>query len=86
VAEDGANDLSLRAVARDVGMVSSAVYRYFSSRDELLTALIIEAYDSLGEHTEAASRPPAADPQPHDGSTPHWRSGRGRWHTATTTR
>jgi AcrR family transcriptional regulator len=53
VAEDGANDLSLRAVARDVGMVSSAVYRYFASRDELLTALIIEAYDSLGEHTEA---------------------------------
>ena len=54
VAEDGAIELSLRAVARDVGMVSSAVYRYFASRDELLTALIIEAYDSLGEHTEAA--------------------------------
>lgn len=53
VAEDGANDLSLRAVARDVGMVSSAVYRYFTSRDELLTALIIEAYDSLGDHVEA---------------------------------
>lgn len=53
LAEDGANDLSLRAVARDVGMVSSAVYRYFASRDELLTALIIEAYDSLGAHVEA---------------------------------
>jgi len=53
VARDGAADLSLRAVARDVGMVSSAVYRYFASRDELLTALIIEAYDSLGGHTEA---------------------------------
>ena len=53
VAEDGANDLSLRAVARDVGMVSSAVYRYFASRDELLTALIVEAYDSLGDHVEA---------------------------------
>ena len=52
VATDGAIDLSLRAVARDVGMVSSAVYRYFASRDELLTALIIEAYDSLGEHVE----------------------------------
>ena len=54
VAEDGADRLSLRAVARDLGMVSSAMYRYFSSRDELLTALIIEAYDSLGETTEAA--------------------------------
>ena len=40
--------LSLRAVAREVGMVSSAVYRYFPSRDDLLTALIIDAYDAVG--------------------------------------
>jgi len=55
LAEGGAASLSLRAVARDLGMVSSAVYRYFSSRDELLTALIIEAYDSLGEYAERAA-------------------------------
>lgn len=54
LAEKGAADLSLRAVARDLGMVSSAVYRYFSSRDELLTALIVDAYDALGETAEAA--------------------------------
>src|SRR5260370_16012881 len=54
LAADGAN-LSLRAVARDLGMVSSAVYRYFASRDELLTALIIEGYDSLGEAAESAA-------------------------------
>ncbi len=54
LAAGGAANLSLRAVARDVGMVSSAVYRYFASRDELLTALIIDAYDSLGETVEAA--------------------------------
>src|SRR3954447_13560378 len=54
LATDGAN-LSLRAVARDLGMVSSAVYRYFGSRDELLTALIIDAYDSVGEAAEAAA-------------------------------
>ena len=53
LAVDGAN-LSLRAVARDVGMVSSAVYRYFASRDELLTALIIDAYDALGAAAEQA--------------------------------
>lgn len=53
LATDGA-DLSLRAVARDLGMASSAVYRYFASRDELLTALIIDAYDALGEAAEAA--------------------------------
>jgi len=50
---DGAN-LSLRAVARDMGLVSSALYRYFPSRDELLTALIIDAYNSLGASVEAA--------------------------------
>jgi AcrR family transcriptional regulator len=53
LAQDGGN-LSLRSVARDLGMVSSAVYRYFESRDALLTALIIEAYDDLGEVTEQA--------------------------------
>jgi AcrR family transcriptional regulator len=50
---DGAN-LSLRAVARDMGMVSSALYRYFAGRDELLTALILDAYNDLGATVEAA--------------------------------
>jgi AcrR family transcriptional regulator len=46
LATDGAN-LSLRAVARDLDIVASALYRYFPSRDALLTALIIDAYDAL---------------------------------------
>jgi AcrR family transcriptional regulator len=54
LAADGAAALSVRAVARELGMVSSAVYRYFPSRDDLLTALIIEAYDALGEAAERA--------------------------------
>jgi AcrR family transcriptional regulator len=60
LASDGAN-LSLRAVARDLGVVSSALYRYFASRDDLLTALIIDAYNALGDAVEAAaaSRPRA---------------------------
>jgi AcrR family transcriptional regulator len=53
LAADGAN-LSLRAVARDLGVVSSALYRYFASRDELLTALIVDAYNALGDAVEAA--------------------------------
>lgn len=53
LARDGAN-LSLRAVARDMGMVSSALYRYFPGRDDLLTALIIDAYDDLGQSVEQA--------------------------------
>ena len=56
LSSDGAAGLSLRAVARDLGMVSSAVYRYFPSRDELLTALIIDAYNSLGEEAERAEQ------------------------------
>lgn len=55
LAEVGAEALSLRSVAREVGMVSSAVYRYVESRDDLLTRLIIEAYDALGEVAERAA-------------------------------
>ena len=54
LATDGAAALSLRAVARDLGMASSAVYRYVASRDDLLTRLIIDAYDSLGAAAETA--------------------------------
>jgi AcrR family transcriptional regulator len=53
LARDGAANLSLRSVAREVGMVSSAVYRYVESRDELLTLLIIEAYNDLADAIEA---------------------------------
>ena len=53
LATQGAAGLSLRAVARDVGMVSSAIYRYFPSRDDLLTALIVAAYDDLADALEA---------------------------------
>jgi AcrR family transcriptional regulator len=53
LAADGAN-LSLRAVARDMGLVSSALYRYYPSRDELLTGLILDAYNELGEAAEQA--------------------------------
>ncbi len=50
----GAAGLSLRAVARDLGMVSSAVYRYVSSRDELLTLLLIDAYSDLADAVDRA--------------------------------
>lgn len=38
-------------------MSSSAIYRYFASRDDLLTALIIESYESLGAALRAAVEP-----------------------------
>jgi AcrR family transcriptional regulator len=62
LAEVGAAALSLRAVARELGMASSALYRYFPSRDDLLTRLIIDGYDALGDTAEKADDP-AAPPQ-----------------------
>jgi len=63
LAEHGAAGLSMRAVARDLGMVSSALYRYFPSRDALLTALIVDAFDAIGSAAEEADRAaPAHEP------------------------
>lgn len=55
LASEGAAGLSLRAIARELGMVSSAVYRYVPSRDALLTELILESYSALAEVAEAAN-------------------------------
>jgi AcrR family transcriptional regulator len=52
--EVGAAALSLRAVARELGVVSSAVYRYVANRDELLTLLVVDAYTELGDEVDAA--------------------------------
>lgn len=49
LATRGAANLSLREVARTIGVVSSAVYRYVSSKDELLTVLLVDGYESLGD-------------------------------------
>jgi AcrR family transcriptional regulator len=54
LAAQGAPGLSLRAVTRSLGMASSAIYRYFPSRDDLLTALIVDAYDAIGAAAEEA--------------------------------
>ncbi|HET6731903.1 TetR/AcrR family transcriptional regulator [Mycobacterium sp.] len=51
---EGAAGLSLRAIARDLGMVSSAVYRYVASRDELLTLLLVDAYTELAGTVDRA--------------------------------
>ncbi len=52
--DHGAAGLSLRAIARDLGMVSSAVYRYVASRDELLTLLLVDAYSELADTADRA--------------------------------
>jgi AcrR family transcriptional regulator len=54
LATEGAAALSVRAVARDLGVVSSAIYRYVKSRDDLLTLLVVDGYDELGDAVDAA--------------------------------
>ncbi|MGC0249316.1 TetR/AcrR family transcriptional regulator [Pseudactinotalea sp. Z1748] len=56
LADSGPASLSLRAIARELGIVSSALYRYFPSRDALLTALIVDAYQDLATTLDHAAR------------------------------
>ncbi len=62
LAEYGAAALSLRAVTRELGMVSSAVYRYVANRDELLTLLVVDAYTELADAVDCAVTDAARQP------------------------
>src|SRR5690625_333986 len=59
----GPAQLSLRAIARELGMVSSAIYRYVASRDELITRLILESFHNLGDAVAAACQYAEKDPR-----------------------
>lgn len=61
LAAEGAASISLRAIARDLGMPSSAIHRYFATREALITRLIVEAYDSIGAATEESQQGVATD-------------------------
>ena len=54
MAAEGTAGVSLRAIAREMGMTAPALYRYFGSRDDLVTALVTDAYDALADAMEAA--------------------------------
>lgn len=55
IARDGPAGLALRSVARSLGMTVQALYHYFPSRDELITALITEAYSDLATAVQQGS-------------------------------
>lgn len=59
ITESGASSLSLRKIARELGITAPAIYNYFPDRDALVTALIIDAYASFGDcqHEAKASFP-----------------------------
>ena len=62
IAEKGASALSLRAIARELGITAPAIYNYFPDRDALVTALIIDAYTSFGDwQLEARDSEPEND-------------------------
>lgn len=55
VAELGAPALSIRGVARSVGMSPAGLYRYYDGRDALLTDLLVDAYNDLADAVARAS-------------------------------
>lgn len=54
LATGGAGALSLRAVARDMGLSSAAIYRYFPAQADLITALCVDTYNDLADTIERA--------------------------------
>jgi AcrR family transcriptional regulator len=63
LAEGGPGGLSLRAVARAVGMTVQSLYHYFDSRDELLTALVVDGHRALAAAVVEASDATRGRPQ-----------------------
>lgn len=59
--EQGTASISLRAIARDLDMTAPALYRYFPSLDDLITALVLDAFNGLADAMEAASHSLPAD-------------------------
>lgn len=63
LADAGPGALSLRAIAREMGIASSALYRYFANYHELVSALCVDAYDAVADAlTQARDTQPADDP------------------------
>lgn len=65
IAAEGAPALSIRAVGRSIGMSPAGLYRYYASRDELLTDLLVDAYTDLAEAVARGAGMPA-EPGPPD--------------------
>ncbi|WP_433521463.1 TetR/AcrR family transcriptional regulator [Nocardia pseudovaccinii] len=54
MAEGGPGAITLRAIARQMGMTPNAIYGYFATRDNLITALVNDVYSALADAVEAA--------------------------------
>jgi AcrR family transcriptional regulator len=63
LAESGPAAVSVSAIGKQLGVSGPALYRYFASRDELLTELVIDAYHDLADALAVASHPPGPGPR-----------------------
>ena len=55
LAEGGISSVALTRIAKELGLSGPALYRYFASRDDLLNALIRDAYDDAAQDIHAAA-------------------------------
>jgi len=54
LADNGTNGISLRGIARELGMTAPAIYNYFPKLDDLITALLVDAFTSHADAVDAA--------------------------------
>lgn len=53
MAAEGTAAISLRGIAREMELTAPALYRYFPTRDDLITALIVDAFNGLADAMQA---------------------------------
>jgi AcrR family transcriptional regulator len=54
MAQNGTAGISLRGIARELGVTAPAIYNYYPRLDDLITALIVDAFNALADAIEAA--------------------------------
>jgi AcrR family transcriptional regulator len=54
MAERGTAGLSLRGIGRELGITAPAIYNYFPRLDDLITALIVDAFTALADAIQTA--------------------------------
>jgi AcrR family transcriptional regulator len=54
MAQYGTAGISIRSITRQMGLTAPAIYRYFSSLDDLITELIVDSFNDLADHVESA--------------------------------
>lgn len=67
---EGSGAISLRAIARDMGMTAPAIYRYFGSHEELIRYMVANLFTEVSDHVQRSANAAASEPLPAD--APPW--------------